>query len=291
MRILIAEDDTTARAVLRSVLGAVPDLDLLEAADGQTAWRLLVQGAVPDLCIIDHQMPHLSGLELLEKVRQDTRLRQVPVMICTSSSDRTTVARAARLRIRDYVLKPIQAAALRAKVEALRKELVARQTLEDAATVCARLNLTEADYRKQLVSLMRQLNTSLAEICQALGQGLRAAAIVPLTQLKQGCTDLGASPMLTGLANLEVALHDAGTALSLESWPPPDGWVAKLQPLLATLEHLRVETGHLLETVGPLPPLESPPPPAAESDAPSAVLCVEEAPDITNAGDESGDQR
>lgn len=277
MRILIAEDDVTSRAVLRGALGAIPGVELVEAEDGQEAWHLLTQGLVPDLCLIDHQMPRLSGLELLEKMRLDPRLRQVPVMICTSSSDRTTVARAAKLRIRDYLLKPIQPAAVRAKVEALRKDLIARQTLEDAATVRARLNLTEEAYRHQTVALVRQLNSSLAGVCLALGQGLRGAAGVPITPLKQGCADLGASAMLTGLANLEVVMQEAGAALALESWPPPAGWIEKLQPLLTALEHLRVQTDRLLETVGPLPPPEPLPAPEPVA-APAAPVAAEVAP-------------
>jgi two-component system chemotaxis response regulator CheY len=278
MRILIAEDDVTSRLLLRKALGGVADVELIEAEDGQEAWRLLTQGLVPDLCLIDHQMPRLSGLELLEKMRQDPRLRAVPVMICTSSSDRTTVARAAKLRIRDYLLKPVQPAAVLAKVEAFRKELVARQTLEDAATVRARLNLDEATYRQQLAALVRLLNASLAGICQALGQGLRGAAGLPITPLKQGCADFGASAMLTGLANLEGALHEAGAALALESWPPPAGWIEKLQPLLAALEHLRVQTDRLLETVGPLPPAPPPPPPPPPPPAPPAEAVAPDGP-------------
>ena len=260
MRILIVEDDATSRAVLRLALASTPDVELVEAENGQDAWRLLA-GAVPDLCIIDHMMPQMSGLELLEKMRLDPRLRQVPVMICTSSSDRNTVARAARLRIRDYVLKPVQPASIQAKVEALRKELVSRRTLEDAATVRARLNLTEEAYRKQIAALVRQLNSSLAGICVAIGQGIRSTAGVPVTPLKRGCSDLGAGAMLTGLANLEVAMQEAGEVLSMESWPPAAGWIEKFQPLLTALENLRVETDRLMETVGPLPPPEPPPAP------------------------------
>jgi|GEM_PF-2384704 len=123
MRILIAEDDPTSRAILRKFLEDAPGMDLVEAEDGQSAWLLLEKGLLPDLCIIDNLMPNLSGLELLEKMRQDIRLRDVPVIFCTSVSDRATVASAAKLNIRAYLLKPIVPDAVLEKVESLRKEI------------------------------------------------------------------------------------------------------------------------------------------------------------------------
>lgn len=293
MRILIAEDDQTSRTLLREALSSIPDTELIEAVDGLEAWNKLAQGLTPDLCIIDHMMPKMSGLELLEKMRLDPRLRPMPVMVCTSSSDRSTVARAARLRIRDYVLKPVHPASLQAKVETLRKELIARRTLEDATAVRARLNITEEAYRKQIATLVRQLNSSLAGICVAIGQGISGSSGVPITPLKRTCADLGASAMLTSLANLEVALHEASEVLSADLWPPSPGWIDKIQPLVAALEVLRVETERLSESVGPLPPPDPlapppPPPPApqAKEEAPASPPSPKEAAPAPDGQDE-----
>ena len=87
------------------------------------------KGLVPDLCIIDNLMPNLSGVELLEKMRRDLRLREVPVMFCTAANERSTVVTAANLNIRAYLLKPIVPDAVLDMVETLRKEIVAGQEL------------------------------------------------------------------------------------------------------------------------------------------------------------------
>jgi two-component system chemotaxis response regulator CheY len=129
MRILIAEDNATSRAILQKSLATAPCLDVLVANDGQEAWLLMEKGLVPDLCIIDNLMPNLSGVELLEKMRRDLRLREVPVMFCTAANERSTVVTAANLNIRAYLLKPIVPDAVLDMVETLRKEIVAGHEL------------------------------------------------------------------------------------------------------------------------------------------------------------------
>lgn len=129
MRILIAEDNATSRAILQKSLATAPCLDVLVANDGQEAWLLMEKGLVPDLCIIDNLMPNLSGVELLEKMRRDLRLRDVPVMFCTAANERSTVVTAANLNIRAYLLKPIVPDAVLDMVETLRKEIVAGHEL------------------------------------------------------------------------------------------------------------------------------------------------------------------
>ena len=68
MKILIAEDDELSRMLLRDILEKEPGYEVIEAADGQAAWKLLEDGLTPDLCILDVMMPFLDGIGLLKKI-------------------------------------------------------------------------------------------------------------------------------------------------------------------------------------------------------------------------------
>ncbi len=86
-RVLIADDDRDARVLWKAVAEA-ENLIVLEAGDGREAIELLKNDAQPDLIILDVMMPYADGYEVLKYIRQDERLKDIPVII--STSDRTT---------------------------------------------------------------------------------------------------------------------------------------------------------------------------------------------------------
>lgn len=74
IRVLLAEDQQMLRGALTSLLAFEPDIEVIaEVADGQQAWEL-IQQEPPDICLVDIEMPHLSGLELAEKLNRPTYL-------------------------------------------------------------------------------------------------------------------------------------------------------------------------------------------------------------------------
>jgi two-component system, chemotaxis family, chemotaxis protein CheY len=80
--ILVAEDDPVFRRVIAFSLVA-GGFQCLTASNGQEAFSIL-QNAPVDLLVTDHQMPICSGLELIEKVRHDEKLKQLPIVLCTA---------------------------------------------------------------------------------------------------------------------------------------------------------------------------------------------------------------
>jgi CheY-like chemotaxis protein len=80
--ILVAEDDPVFRRVIAFSLVA-GGFQCLTASNGQEAFSMLEQMPV-DLIVTDHQMPICSGLELIEKVRQNASLQQLPIILCTA---------------------------------------------------------------------------------------------------------------------------------------------------------------------------------------------------------------
>lgn len=120
MRILIAEDDTTSRAVLTAVL-TQEGYDVTATADGDQAWQVLKQPAAPPLGILDLMMPKLDGLEVVRRVRAlPTQLPPYLIML-TTKSDKVDVIAGLGAGANDYLAKPFDPGELRARVEVGRR--------------------------------------------------------------------------------------------------------------------------------------------------------------------------
>jgi len=109
-RVLIADDEAPARAVLREMIAARPDLELVgEAADGLEAVDL-AQARNPDLLFLDVQMPRLDGFEVLELLQPSIGV------VFTTAYDRYAL-RAFEVNAVDYLLKPFTEARFRQALE------------------------------------------------------------------------------------------------------------------------------------------------------------------------------
>jgi CheY-like chemotaxis protein len=96
MRLLVAEDDRTFASVLRFTLSH-HGFDVTVVEDGQAAWEMLRSGEF-DLLVSDYQMPRLGGGELCQRIRQEPRLANLPIILVSAKRLELDVA---QLR-RDY---------------------------------------------------------------------------------------------------------------------------------------------------------------------------------------------
>ena len=120
MKILVADDEDACRGLIADLFSDQPSVQLTMTRDGAEAWWKLTEPAERfDLAVFDLRMPVVDGLQLIERVRQSAALRHLPVILCTGINDRDTVARAARLAINHYVVKPYKPESLREKIRAL----------------------------------------------------------------------------------------------------------------------------------------------------------------------------
>lgn len=118
MRVLLVDDEPALRGSMRALLKTDASREVLEASNGQEAWQLLDAEDTPvDLCILDQQMPDMSGLEFLAKLRTDPRFKSLKVLFCSANSEREIVVSAAHLGIKSYLLKPFSAKDLLTKVQ------------------------------------------------------------------------------------------------------------------------------------------------------------------------------
>jgi len=116
IKILIVDDFATMRRILKNILKQLGFKNLVEADDGTTAWEVL-EGQSIDLIISDWNMPKMTGLELLKKVRADSRYSKVPFLMVTAEAQKQNVIEAVQAGVSNYVVKPFTAEAISDKLE------------------------------------------------------------------------------------------------------------------------------------------------------------------------------
>ncbi len=118
MRILIADDELTSRTLLGAIVAKWPEHQVTMVEDGASAWAMLNDtGRSFDVAFLDIQMPGMSGLELLERIKQSPFYRSVEVILCTAVKDRATITKAIQLGAKHYLVKPCTEAAVAEKLK------------------------------------------------------------------------------------------------------------------------------------------------------------------------------
>lgn len=118
MHALIIDDSRAMRSILRRI---VTDLgfETLEASHGQEALEHLEGGRVPDLCLIDWNMPVMDGYTFVTKVREKPEWRDITLMMVTTESEHGQIVRALAAGAHEYVIKPFTPDAIVDKLELL----------------------------------------------------------------------------------------------------------------------------------------------------------------------------
>jgi two-component system chemotaxis response regulator CheY len=116
MKILIVDDFSTMRRIIKNLLRDLGFSNTHEADDGQTALPMLRSGDFQFL-VTDWNMPGMSGIDLLRAVRADEKLRALPVLMVTAEAKRDQIIEAAQAGVNGYVVKPFTAQALKEKIE------------------------------------------------------------------------------------------------------------------------------------------------------------------------------
>jgi len=116
MKILIVDDFSTMRRIIKNLLRDLGFTNTQEADDGNTALPMLESGHF-DFLVTDWNMPGMSGIDLLRKVRLDERLKHLPVLMVTAEAKREQIIEAAQAGVNGYVVKPFTALALKEKIE------------------------------------------------------------------------------------------------------------------------------------------------------------------------------
>ncbi len=116
MKILVVDDFSTMRRIIKNLLRDLGFTNTEEADDGVTALPMLQTGRF-DFLVTDWNMPGMTGLDLLKEVRKDANLVSMPVLMVTAESKREQIIEAAQAGVNGYVVKPFTAATLQEKID------------------------------------------------------------------------------------------------------------------------------------------------------------------------------
>jgi two-component system chemotaxis response regulator CheY len=106
MRAIVIDDSRAMRMILKKIMVKI-GYEVLEAGDGQVAMDLLAAATeVPDVALVDWNMPNMNGLEFVVAVRADTRLRPMALVMVTTESEHSQIVRALASGAHEYVIKP-----------------------------------------------------------------------------------------------------------------------------------------------------------------------------------------
>jgi two-component system chemotaxis response regulator CheY len=116
MKVLIVDDFATMRRILKNVLKQIGFTNINEADDGKTALKELKKERY-DLILCDWNMPEMTGLELLNRVRSDNELGKIPFVMVTAEAQKDNILEAVKAGVSNYVVKPFTLETISEKLE------------------------------------------------------------------------------------------------------------------------------------------------------------------------------
>ena len=116
MNVLIVDDYKTMLRIIRNLLKQIDFENVEEASDGNEAFSKLQAGNF-GLVISDWNMEPMTGLELLQQVRADAKLKSTPFIMVTAESKTENVIAAKQAGVSNYIVKPFNAETLRGKIQ------------------------------------------------------------------------------------------------------------------------------------------------------------------------------
>lgn len=124
MRALVVDDSRAMRAILGKLMES-HGYEVVHAGDGAEAIQRLEDGPLPDIALVDWNMPVMDGLQFVSTVRRDDRWRNITLMMVTTESEQSQIVRALAAGAHEYIIKPFTADAIADKLALLGLSVVA----------------------------------------------------------------------------------------------------------------------------------------------------------------------
>ena len=116
MRILVVDDFSTMRRIVKNILKQLGFTNVVDADDGSSAWEVLNKDKI-DFVISDWNMPTMSGLELLKKIRNSEEFSDLPFLMVTAEAQQENIIEAVQAGVSNYIVKPFTADAIEQKID------------------------------------------------------------------------------------------------------------------------------------------------------------------------------
>ncbi|ARD43616.1 chemotaxis response regulator CheY [Colwellia sp. PAMC 21821] len=122
MKVLVVDDFSTMRRIIKNLLRDLGFTNISEADDGNTALPMLKEGNF-DFVVTDWNMPGMQGIDLLKAIRADSNLSHIPVLMVTAEAKKEQIIMAAQAGVNGYIVKPFTAATLNTKLDKIFERL------------------------------------------------------------------------------------------------------------------------------------------------------------------------
>ncbi len=122
MKVLVVDDFSTMRRIVKNLLRDLGFTNIQEADDGNTALPMLQRGGF-DFVVTDWNMPGMQGIDLLKAIRADANLSHIPVLLITAEAKKQQIVMAAQAGVNGYIVKPFTASTLKNKIDRIFERL------------------------------------------------------------------------------------------------------------------------------------------------------------------------
>ena len=119
MKLVVVDDSSTMRRIIKNTLGRLGYKDIYEGEDGLKGWEVLNENPDTGMLITDWNMPEMNGLELVKKVRADKRFIDLPIIMVTTEGGKAEVITALKAGVNNYIVKPFTPQVLKEKLGAV----------------------------------------------------------------------------------------------------------------------------------------------------------------------------
>ncbi len=236
-RILLAEDEPTNMAILSAFLQSA-DFEVVEAVNGKIAWDILAKDPHFDLVVTDHRMPEMEGLDLAVRMRNDPRLKKIPVIMQTSATEPEEVLKGIRAGVYYYLAKPYEEEILLGIVRSAVQERRQKSQIEERMTrqYEAMSVIVNAEMHVRTLAEVENLSLLLGSICTRPELAASGFFELLLNAVEHG--------------NLGVGFRNKNKLLSSGTWEQEVRRLIALpenlsKKVIVTFKH----TGHMIEVV------------------------------------------
>lgn len=126
MKFLVVDDMTTMRKIIKKALTSIGYTDVIEAGDGKEALEKIImeykKGSSVDFIISDWNMPNVTGIQLLKKVKETDLFANVPFLMVTAESEMENVKQAVSSGVDGFIIKPFTIDQVQKKVQSMLKK-------------------------------------------------------------------------------------------------------------------------------------------------------------------------
>lgn len=121
MKTIVIDDMLTMRKIITKMLKQIGFTNIQEADDGATAWPMIEEahtnGEPFEFIVSDWNMPKMTGLELLERIRKDERFKKMPFLMITAEAEQSNVLKVVKAGVSNFVVKPFTPETLQQKIQ------------------------------------------------------------------------------------------------------------------------------------------------------------------------------